>query len=723
MSPLTFFRRYQKSMLAVAAVGAMFAFGILPIVSEWQRKAPDPGGGGVAGGSGAGLNEVELQRRQQVRRDAARFQQTVIQTAVERGAEPRSMVIPPNNSPESIVESMLLANEAANMGVTVGDDAVLEHLKSGLADGAIDPNELALILKQTGQTTQTQLFDEFKRELAAQQVRILANGAAFDGRLADTAVTPRQAFEYYRRLNRRMQTEVIELPVEDFVGEVTEEPTDAEVAELFEKYKNVFPSETRPTPGFREPPRAAFQWVKADFPTILEREIEKVTDDEIKARYEQDKESYRKISLPTTGDLSLPETDSEETQALDELPFESTDEEVGGEGEEAEDVDAEGTDVEDAVGEGDDSLSGESGEDDLQEEESGNAEASDEGESEEETGSESEEEAEGDKPQYQSIDEVREDIATKIARPRAKETSDTALAKVREAMSKYFNNYMYWDTTPDDEQGDPPTLPDLQKLANDNGLIYGTVPLISALDVDKYELGRAYNVDFSTGQFRPIPFYAMAFNPSLPRYQARDINAKDSFESTFVFWKVDDKEAYVPSLDEARPKVVKHWKMKKAIDKAKAAGQARYLAKLPADQSLKVAAEGGVFGDDGKGKVLEPNEFTWMSSGVTMSGQGAPQLNRQIQGVKVPGEQFMKDVSKLASGESTVTINAPESHVYVVYMKGVTGNDEDLRRGFLTQGVNVPILHMARQDNSATAIEWYSGREKETGMRWTRAVQ
>lgn len=795
MSPLSFFRKYQKTMLAVAAVGAMFAFGILPIVSDWQNQA-GPGSAASADSSaiswqGVTIKEGELQNLRQVRGQLAQFQRLVAQTAYDRGGGPKSMVVPETNSEASVVESLMLAEEARKLGITIGDEAVLRHLTEDLANGTVDRNQLAHMLRENTQLSQGQLFGAMRTELAAHQMRLLANGTTSNRRIEDVSTTPGQAFDYFKRLNRRIQAEVIELPVEDFVASVGEEPSAAEVQELYDEFKDTFPSPVKPTPGFKEPARASFEWVKADFPLFLEREIEKVTDEEIKARYEQDKESYRKISLPSTGDLSLPDT--EETQALDFFPGESATEDststpveikpaesfpaetdpaqaapaetvpaetVPAETVPTETVPSESAAPKDTDGDGPQEIAEEvvtevvGGEaatvveqatTEVAPAEAVAVESAVESAPAETVVIETEAEApatnevvapvdstlnaetpsseinvsglppEEDLGEYQSVEEVRDEIATKIARPRAVDAISVALDKVDAAMAKYFKEYMYWDLSPDGEQGAEPASPNLKAIADEQGLVHGTIPMISAFEADEYELGRAFEVDFSTGQPRRVPFTMVGFSPSLTRFKGRSIPASD-VDSRFQFWKTDQKEAYTPDLEEAKPKIVKHWKMKKAIDLAKQSAKDLYVTKLGAEQSLKTAAEAGAFGEEAKSKVVETNEFTWMSGGATALAQGQRPRISYVDGVKYPGEEFMKVATKLNSGEASIAVNYPETHVYVVYAKGVTGSDEDLRTLFWQEGLTPTVLTMARQDNMRAAAEWYINREKEVGM-------
>ena len=49
--------------------------------------------------------------------------------------------------------------------------------------------------------------------------------------------------------------------------------------------------------------RAAFQWLKADFQAFLDREIEKLTVQQIEQYYEENKNEYRKLNLPTLDDI------------------------------------------------------------------------------------------------------------------------------------------------------------------------------------------------------------------------------------------------------------------------------------------------------------------------------------------------------------------------------------------------------------------------------------
>ena len=88
------------------------------------------------------------------------------------------------------------------------------------------------------------------------------------------------------------------LPVEKFVGEITD-PTDAQLHAFYDQYKDSFPQPNSPTPGFKQPMRAQYQYFKADDEKLVAQELPKVTEKEIKDYYDQFKDVFfKKTTLP-----------------------------------------------------------------------------------------------------------------------------------------------------------------------------------------------------------------------------------------------------------------------------------------------------------------------------------------------------------------------------------------------------------------------------------------
>ena len=785
-NPLAAFRKHQKVLLAVFGVLLMLVFTVGTVLTElFQPSAPrgtveDPT---VVSWNGGALRESQIQMFRGVRAQMDRFQQTVAAAAAERGGQPQGMFIP--NSEAHVVESYLLAQEAEKMGVVVGDESVLNYLTEQLADGLVNRNDLALLLQQStgGNLTQSQLFDAVRTELMAHQLRLLANGTSFGGGIADTAVTPGKSFDYFKRLYRRMEAEVMPLAVADFMDEVTEQPTEAEINELYAEHKDTLPAEFAPTPGFKQPQKAAFQWIKADFQTFLDKEKADLSEDEILAYYEENKDSYRKAQLPDESEFQIPFADPNDAASDPEAPG-TSDLDLGGDPA-ADDSDAaetapapetrleaeedppettiETTDppvdeptaeqpVDDGpVSDEQDTLEGSQGQDELTLEadsdgESAGPETVDEGTIEaevsdddvgenpndtsvdaaeaqndgqagspEQTAETNTANASVDEPtiEYQPLEEVRDGIVQQLARPLAKTSMDKAIGSVRARMQKYYGQYVAWQVAEEADRGDPPSPPDMDQLAQEFGMIAGDIPLVSAAQVEDYDLGRAFELSLAGGQINRVPFSQMGFSQNTSLFQPLQISASD-IDSKFMFWKVDEKESFTPSLEDARDAITTYWKSKKALEiaKEKATEYARDVSQ--SGQSLR-----DKFGEDTSKDITDTGEFTWMTLGAVPSGQGTPQLSF-VQGVEYPGDEFMKDVSKLSAGEAGVATNYPENTVYVVYMKGITASEEDLKTLFLDEGLKNPVLLMARQDDMRTAANWYKNLEESWGLEWQR---
>src|SRR5690606_19166320 len=100
-----------------------------------------------------------------------------------------------------------------------------------------------------------QFFEQMKTELLAQHMRYLLRTGIY-------VLPPSEAFVYFERLNRESQIESFPVKVDDFLAKVTTEPSEKEIKELFEKYKEQIDDPDFPEPGFRVPRKIAIQYVK-----------------------------------------------------------------------------------------------------------------------------------------------------------------------------------------------------------------------------------------------------------------------------------------------------------------------------------------------------------------------------------------------------------------------------------------------------------------------------
>ncbi|MCH5376771.1 MAG: hypothetical protein JJ992_22625, partial [Planctomycetes bacterium] len=251
-----------------------------------------------------------------------RFLDVLIQRAIQAGGTPvapglnrdqmgqiRDPGIPRSYAEEDLVQTVILAQRAKDMGVVVSDQAILEFL-DGLAANKVPRSEYPGLLREAtnGRFVQQQLFEQLRTELQAQQLRMLANSGLM-------AITPADAWDCFNRLNRRVQAELLPFPVEDFVSKVTAEPTADEVKHLYEEGKDRYPNPYSPEPGFKRPLKIAFEYLKTDFDVFLQAEMAKVTDQQVREYYEQNKQDFKVPELPPVEDE--PATDEPAKPAAD----------------------------------------------------------------------------------------------------------------------------------------------------------------------------------------------------------------------------------------------------------------------------------------------------------------------------------------------------------------------------------------------------------------------
>jgi hypothetical protein len=115
--------------------------------------------------------------------------------------------IPRSYAEEDLIQTAILAQSSRrNGGGTVSDQAILEFL-DGLAANKVPRSEFAGLLRDAtgGRLIQLQLFEQLRTELRAQNLRMMANSGCSPSR-------PVSAWNYFNRLNRRVEAEMLPLP-------------------------------------------------------------------------------------------------------------------------------------------------------------------------------------------------------------------------------------------------------------------------------------------------------------------------------------------------------------------------------------------------------------------------------------------------------------------------------------------------------------------------------
>lgn len=317
-------------------------------------------------------------------------------------------------------------------------------------------------------------------------------------------------------------------------------------------------------------------------------------------------------------------------------------------------------------------------------------------------------------PKYKPLAEVEDEIRRTLARPKAQEKVNAALEEAKKTIESYFRERVKWEALQKaGREAEEPAPLDLEKLATQSKLVLGDIPLVDGIGVQDYELGKTYQFSFFNRQIQQIPFPQIAYQDGVPLYQPQEIRSFET-DTTFLFWKIDEKEPFVPELKEIRDEVVAEWKLQQArkLAKAKAAELADSAAKdKPLAESLpEPHAE----------KAFETSEFSWMTRGATpMMGTGLPSLS-QVAGVEAAGAKFMRSVFSLQVGETGVAVNAPESVVYVVRIVDQTPDNETLRKRFIETGITPETFFMASAERQQVLTDWFNDVEREMRVTWIR---
>ena len=221
------------------------------------------------------------------------------------------------NQNYDLLISELLNREADELGIQITDDAAMAYLKQAARSQFDQEKDKELLtqevfsdaIKQTeagfqGQDkpNEEEIIKAIRHELRARQAANILLGG--------NRMTPADVWDMHRKLNTRQTAQFVGLPVADFIDK-SANPTPAELAQTLDAYKGNFPN-TSPEGKLEEGRPSLFleRRVRLAYVEPVYEEIEKlvgeITEDEIKARYE---EQYKRAmpELGPHGELNMPD--------------------------------------------------------------------------------------------------------------------------------------------------------------------------------------------------------------------------------------------------------------------------------------------------------------------------------------------------------------------------------------------------------------------------------
>jgi hypothetical protein len=173
-------------------------------------------------------------------------------------------------------------------------------------------------------------------------------------------------------------------------------------------------------------------------------------------------------------------------------------------------------------------------------------------------------------------------------------------------------------------------------------------------------------------------------------------------------WKIAEKEAYVPELDEVKEEVVRAIRM----------AEARDLARAAADKLLEQGKEGKKLADlvpeDKKFNYFEGlGPFSWMQS----FGFGGAFLGN-VPKLDSVGEEFMEKVFSTEISKLGAAANLPERVIYIVEPTEFQPSIDDLRERFKQPRERMMASMLGNEDAGTVYQGFFESTDKRTGFSY-----
>jgi len=704
------------------------------------------------------IGEIEVLRRKH--QLAWEFLLTVLSTAVERGGRPIinghpfsmnqqyiDVGIPLDNSEETAMQTMVLAEEARRLGIVVDQPAVKEFLRQvsspELRDG--DWVEIAnnILERSNANLSNGQLFEHLGYELKAQHVRNLAlTGLYAHG--VGPIVPPGEAFELFNRINRRFSIDAFPLNVQSFIKDVKGEPSTAEIQKLFEEGKFRDPNPNVNEPGFHKPHRLAFTYLKVSFTPFLDEAKKQITEEQIEEAYKKDIEQglHKVQEPPSTSPAEKSdgekkegeqpsaekpadkESPSAEAKSTTEIPAAKPAEKAAdskprdkGDCDSSDDPPAQKTQAEKAAAEKSATTPpAESKAPAAKPAEEKPPEQKGEAAKPADADAAADAKAPAKEPKFKPLSEVHDQILTRLAQPIAEEARKKATGEVVAAIEKYGKAYRrYLDAKNIGKNADlkEPEKLDLAPLAVKYNFPIGETPLVDQYEIANYEIGqKVQQLDFAALQQRRqihmLSFADIAFAQDDPFYKPEEARSSEP-DVNYIYFRTAEEKAADVKLKEAQPQVIEFWKRRQAFELAVAEAQ-RMADKAKSAMSLSDVVPDAT-------KIVTTPPFAWMTAGSF--GMSGPELS-PVPGIELAGLEFMQGVFSLQPGQSGVAPNQAHSTVYVVRVLQQDPDDEKLRTQFLESGYNELVVMLGRNEAWQTSVGCIRGIEDQYHVKWQR---
>lgn len=739
-NPFAAFRKNQKAWMAGLVLLAILAFVIAPAI-DTAKSAFTGGGGGTATvvrWNGGKITVADLQNKATKHSGLVRFLNGIAREVIDAGGQPQvpgfgynpqtqqivGWGIQADSSEEDLCRTSILVAHGKKLGISFSDEAIDEFLRA-YCDGKLPTERVAEILDETtgGNLSWFEARELLKEELTAMVVGQVARSGLY-------SQPPGKTFRDFMKLNQTAKVEAFPVLVDDYLSQVTSTPTDAEIQAIYDAGAARAANPNSSEPGFGRRYQANVEYVQANLKQWTDREKAKLTEEQLREEYDKRVE-LGQLQAPVQEAVTDTPADAEESDSAAAPASEAPAEETTRQEEEANSENTSG----DQPSAGDQSQTKQ-----LQKtrlvsfaQEADNTpppvvqppqldEVAKDPADAQSTSGETPAAAEPEM-RTQTFEEAKEAIADSLAQEAAIPAMREALTQIlNDVMVPYYGAYREYEAFASsglekDEDGEVrqvPTKPDLKKVAESLGFVYSETGLLDGVKLSQlpFGLGNIQSEDPNTSGSVANVVMSPAlglFRPMQSNYfdQAALMDGRTPEFLQYLFWKTEDKQAYIPELDEVRDEVIDYWRRQQAQKLAEA--EASSLAKKVGGATDPWS---GALSETQKSLIVATDPFPWMSR------FGEFTMTANVAKLDAVGGEFMQRVFTATPEQVVVAPNGNRSVFYVVRIADFNPSTDELQQRFNADPIKSGPMGIARDESNQLVMDWYQNLESSMGVEW-----
>ena len=319
-------------------------------------------------------------------------------------------------------------------------------------------------------------------------------------------------------------------------------------------------------------------------------------------------------------------------------------------------------------------------------------------------------------------DDMRKTLRQNLAQKPVQETLKKIVEEVESAVNEFGRKIRKYNrrkesAKPSDKNDEVrPEFTAMNELREKYQLTYGTMDLSDRFEAEKsgQDIVSAQKFIIQRNDFQMVSFVDFAYGASYDIYEPQQI---DQIDDIYVFWKTEEQKQQTEPLEKVRDQVVHAWKLKKALELAKAEAAA-LLKKV--DQSKTLTDN---FPDKAEEIRQTDEPFSWITPGPSMpSGVGNLRIS-QVKEIEFAGNDFMRAAYALEPGGVTFGVDQPQKVVYLIRHMEEQPSRLELKSRFVNAGWTQDVQGLAYSELVDSINVWQEQSAKDANEFWTRPAR